>query len=411
VLQRWLFASYFGVFALVIAVFAVAVELSFVSIVRRQATDRLATLARAGAAAVLFTRNGFVVDERSLGGFDVDPTTEGLEWFDVRKHLRAHRGREPRTSGALRVGRQSVRDAFGRELEAYTLVLRGPHGHERGYVRALLTSEAFDQGIGALNLGIAVGAVLAIVVASGGGTLLARAAMARTETGYRRLQEFTADASHELRSPLTALSTTAAVALHEAPDMAEGTRKRLLAIAAAAKDMQRLVDDLLILARAGRSLEREMFAVRVDSVVRDVYDRYQSTAAVKSLDFRVSPGAPAQVIGNPEQIARIVANLVENAIRYTPSGGSIRLTCSQDHTNVYVTVEDTGVGIAAEHLDRVFDRFWRGDGRRFDGGSGLGLSIARALAERHGGRISVASKVQSGSTFTLTLPHRPSNLG
>jgi signal transduction histidine kinase len=174
--------------------------------------------------------------------------------------------------------------------------------------------------------------------------------------------------------------------------------------------MNRLVDDLLILARAGRSLEREMFTVHVDTIVSDVCGRYQSSASSKSINLSVTSESGAQVIGNPEQVSRIVANLVENAIRYTPPGGSVRVTCASDATSVHVAVEDNGAGIPLEHIDRIFDRFWRGTATRADGGSGLGLAIARALAERHGGRILVTSKVAAGSTFTITLPRRPPSL-
>lgn len=411
-LSRRLFAAYLGAFALVIAVFAIGVELSFISIIRQQATDRLSTLARAGAAAVLFTPSGFVVDERSLGGFDVDSEVEGLEWFTLSKQLVAHRGRLPKEAVAPQLGRFVLPGDVGKKLETYTLLLRDSAGQQRGYVRASLTADEFNAGVGALDLGLIFGSIVAIFVATVGGWLLARAAIRRTEQSYQRLQEFTADASHELRSPLTALSTTAAVALHEAPELGEKTRKRLASIVDTARDMQRLVDDLLILARAGRSLEREMFAVRIDAILRDVYERYQPLAARKTIDFSMDPGRTAQIIGNPEQVTRIVANLVENAIRYTPSGGSVRVSSEQDNAGVQITVADTGIGIAPEHMDRIFDRFWRGGNvREFDGGSGLGLAIARALAERHGGRISVASAVSNGSVFTVTLPQRPSNVG
>ncbi|HTX02705.1 MAG TPA: HAMP domain-containing sensor histidine kinase [Candidatus Acidoferrales bacterium] len=411
-LERRLFASYLGAFAVVIIIFAAAVRFSFESIVQQQATNRLATLARAGEAATDFVPGGFVVNEHSLGGFDVDPKIEGLEWFDPQKRLVTRRGHGPPGYFPPQLGRYALPGTGGKRLETYTIFLRNIQHQDIGYVRAALTSDAFDQGVGALDLGIMFGSVLAILAASVGGSMLARASLARTEASYERLREFTADASHELRSPLTALSTTAAVALHEAPDMTEKTKNRLISIASTAKEMNRLVDDLLILARAGRSLEREMFTVHVDAIVNQVCERYRETAAAKSIKLAVEPGAAGQVIGNPEQVSRIIANLVENAIRYTPDQGTVLVSCTGDPANVHVSVEDNGLGIAPEHLDRIFDRFWRGSATRTnDGGSGLGLAIARALAERHGGRIIVSSQVHAGSTFTITLPRRPPALG
>jgi len=411
-LERRLFASYLGAFAVVIVIFAVAVRFSFESIVQQQATNRLETLARAGEAAVDWDSNDkFVVNEHSLGGFDVDPKTEGLEWFDPSKHFVTRRGHGPGGNIPPELGRHTLRAADGKYLVTYTIYLLNIPHNNAGYVRAVLTSDAFEQGVGTLDLGIMFGALLAILAASVGGSMLARASLARSEASYERLREFTADASHELRSPLTALSTTAAVALHEAPEMSERTKSRLVSIATTAKEMNRLVDDLLILARAGRSLEREMFTVHVDALVKQIVERYKDSAQTKSIKLEAESGSGSQVIGNPEQVSRIIANLVENAIRYTPERGSVVVSCTADPLNVQVSVEDNGIGIAPEHLDRIFDRFWRGSAARSnDGGSGLGLAIARALAERHGGRITVTSKVQTGSTFTIVLPRRPPSL-
>lgn len=410
-LERRLFASYLGAFAVVIIIFALAVRFSFESIVQQQATNRLSTLARAGEAASDFVPGGFVVNEHSLGGFDVDPKVEGLEWFDSHKRLVTRRGHGPPGYVPPQLGRFTLTGAGGKRLETYTIFLQNAQHQNVGYVRAALTSDAFDQGVGALDLGIMFGSLLAILAASVGGSMLARASLERTEASYERLREFTADASHELRSPLTALSTTAAVALHESPEMTEQTKNRLVSIATTAKEMNRLVDDLLILARAGRSLEREMFTVHVDTIVNGVIDRYKDLARSKSITLSVQPGSGGQVIGNPEQVARIVSNLVENAIRYTPERGSVAVSCTSDAVNVQISVEDNGVGIAPEHIERIFDRFWRGSTTRSsDGGSGLGLAIARALAERHGGRIIVASRLAAGSTFTITLPRRPPSL-
>ena len=409
-LERRLFASYLGAFAVVIFLFAIVVRASFVAIVHQQATNRLETLARAGEAAVDFVPKGFVVDQHSLGGFDVDPHDEGLDWFDTNQKLVARRGHGPRGVPPPVLGRHRFVDAGGKALETDTILLYDGAHRVQGYVRAALTADAFDQGVGALDLGILFGAILSILAAGIGGSLLARATLMRTELGYQRLREFTADASHELRSPLTALSTTAAVALHEAPELGERTKRRLMSIAEIAKEMHRLVDDLLILARAGRSLEREMFTVHVNTIVQSVCERYQSTANEKAITLAIEPCGDAQVIGNPEQVSRIISNLVENAIRYTPASGSVHVRCLQDASNVYVAIQDSGIGISSEHMERIFDRFWRGTSARSDGGSGLGLAIARALAERHGGRIAVDSRPRAGSTFTVTLPRRPPSL-
>lgn len=405
--QRLLF-SYLVAFATVIIVFAIVVRFSFSSILQREITQRLATLARAGTASIAFTKDGFTLDAHTLGGFDVRPHSEGLQWFDAAKRLKVSRGRAPQRYVAPELGRHSIATREN-VLETYTLPLRDARGVDRGYVRASETTDALAEGSAALDIGLAAGSILAIIVAGFGGAALARDALARTEASFERLREFTADASHELRSPLAALSTTAAVALREAP-LSAATQARLAAIGDIAAEMRRLVDDLLILARAGRSLEQEMFAVRVDTMLAGIHARYAPVAERKTIAFDLDPGEPVEIIGSPEQLARIVTNLVENALQYTPAAGSVRVACTHDGGSVHFIVSDTGLGIAPEHQDRVFDRFWRANPARDDGGAGLGLAIARALAERHGGDITVTSKPGAGSVFTFTLPRRPPTL-
>jgi signal transduction histidine kinase len=408
-LERRLLLSYFAAFAVVIVVFTIVVRLSFQSIIERQITTRLETLARAGTAAIDFTPRGFIVDSRTIGAFKVNTATEGLQWYDADKHLVAMRGRVAQAAAPPVVGRSQLSSDFG-VLRTYTVPITDDRGTVRGYVRAGETIDDLGNGLAALDLGLAVGTILAIVAATLGGTVFARAAVAQREEAYERLRQFTADASHELRTPLAALSTTAAVALREAPDLPETTYRRLTTIVALAEQMRRLVDDLLILARAGKSLEREMFVVPVDAMLRRIYDEHAALAAQKSLELRVDHGEPIEIFGNPDQLERIVANLVENGIRYTNRGGSVEVSCVHDSGSVRIAVRDTGIGIPAEYRERIFERFWRGNNVRSDGGSGLGLAIARALARRHGGEISVASEPGRGSTFTLILPRRPPSL-
>jgi OmpR-family two-component system manganese-sensing sensor histidine kinase len=214
-----------------------------------------------------------------------------------------------------------------------------------------------------------------------------------------------------LRAPLTALAGTASVAVREAPELSPRTRLRLDDIATFAQQMRRLIDDLLILARADQSMEHELFLVDIDEVMANLTTRFAQRAAEQNVRLEYSGPSHLEVYGNPDQLERIVANLVENAIRYTPAGGAVDVTWTADQRRMLITVRDTGVGIDPQFIERVFDRFWRADGsRRAESGSGLGLAIARALARRHGGDLSLTSELYGGSTFTVSLPRRPPSL-
>jgi len=405
-LQHRLLLSYAGAFAAVIVAFSIAVRLSFSWIIQQQVTARLETLARAGTAAIEFTPQGYSINSRSFGGFVVHASTESLQWFDAKKRLKASAGRTPQLSVPPTVGRvQLTTDASA--LDTYTVAIADARGRVHGYVRAGETINEARGAESALDFGLVAASVLAIIAATVVGGTLASAAVLQREQSYERLREFTADASHELRTPLTALATTAGLALLEAPQLPQTTHRHLKTIVSLSDQMRKLVDDLLILARANKSLEREMFVVPVDAMLQRVNRIHASFAADKCVNLLMHHAPPIPIFGNPDQLERIVSNLVENAIRYTEPGGTVEASCSYDVTALRIAVRDTGIGIAPEHRERVFDRLWRCDNARGDGGAGLGLSIARALARRHGGDIAVWSEPGIGSVFTLTLPRRP----
>jgi signal transduction histidine kinase len=166
------------------------------------------------------------------------------------------------------------------------------------------------------------------------------------------------------------------------------------------------------LARADQSMERELYAVDIDRLVANVRARYDLDALAQRVLVAYTGPPGLEVYGNPDQIERIVANLVENAIRHTAAGGNVTVSWSSDQHRMQIAVQDTGAGIAPHQQERVFDRFWRGDGvRGAGGGSGLGLAIAQALARRHGGTLSLTSEPGRGSSFTLSVPRRPPSLG
>jgi two-component system phosphate regulon sensor histidine kinase PhoR len=215
-----------------------------------------------------------------------------------------------------------------------------------------------------------------------------------------------ANVSHELKTPLTAVSGYAETLLDDT--IAPADRRRFIeTIRDNAARMQRIVDDLLDLSRIESGGWRPNVArVDVAAVARDVIAAAQPAAAAKGLRLSAEiPPDAARVEADPTAFRQVLSNLVENAVRYTNAGG-ITLRTRVAAAGVWVDVRDTGVGIAAEHLPRIFERFYRVDaGRsRHSGGTGLGLAIVRHLVDAHGGRIEAASVVGRGTTISVFFP-------
>lgn len=244
--------------------------------------------------------------------------------------------------------------------------------------------------------------------------------MGRLQTSFGALRRFTADASHELKTPLTVVRADVERAMHPGAS----SHERMQALEEAMQEIARmsdLVDSLLTLARAdeGRfDLHRE--PVHLEPLIRDVYE----TAVILGEDAGVSVALPlvedAVVLGDGPRLRQLFLNLITNAIKYTPRGGHIEMTLShRNNSEIGFAVRDTGVGIAAADLPHVFDRFWRadrarsrragGDGRSPTerGGFGLGLSIAQWIVQAHGGTLSAQSRLGRGSIFTVLLPVSP----
>jgi heavy metal sensor kinase len=230
--------------------------------------------------------------------------------------------------------------------------------------------------------------------------------LARLEEAFHRQRQFAADASHELRTPLTAIIGQIDVALSW-PESAESLRATLESVREQAQRLARLANDLLFLARAdAAAVVRAVEPVDLSALLPAIVTQVQPLAAERQQTI-VLPALPLRVIyGNEDQLIRLLLNLLDNAIRYTPPGGRIALDCTHENGNILISISDTGLGIASEHVPRLFDRFYRVDrGRsRAQGGSGLGLAIAQSIAQLHGGQIAVESVVGRGSVFTVILP-------
>ena len=230
--------------------------------------------------------------------------------------------------------------------------------------------------------------------------------LARMETALQRVRQFTADASHELRTPVALIRTTAELTLRRKRE-AEEYRTALEQIQTEAERMTQLTGDLLALARADSSgLETSFTEVELTEVARDIVSRMQPVAESKGIRLTASvPSEPVNVRGDEPAIRRLVMILVDNALKHTPEDGSVTVAATHNGNGVVLSVRDTGEGIDPETLPHIFERFYRADqARTGSSGSGLGLSIAQTIAQLHGAIIQVETELGAGARFSLRFP-------
>ena len=233
--------------------------------------------------------------------------------------------------------------------------------------------------------------------------------MTRLERSFAALRRFTADASHELKTPLTVLRGGVERAI-TTPNLPQETLAALEETLQEIKRMTELVDALLTLARADEGiapLHREPVDLR--GIVAEVQETGELLAEEAGVTMEVAtPPEPIIVSVDASRIRQLILNLLTNAVKYTPPGGSVRMQLGPANGRVALSVADTGIGIAPGDLPHIFDRFWRADSARTRTGerpgTGLGLAICKWIAEAHGGQIDVVSRPGRGTTFTVMLP-------
>lgn len=230
-------------------------------------------------------------------------------------------------------------------------------------------------------------------------------------TELRRLEavrrDFVANVSHELKTPLTSISGYAETLVHDSAD-SDTTRRFLGVILANARRMQRLVDDLLDLSRIeSGGWQPEPEPLDTMAAGREVLGLFADRAVSRqvTLDLAVAPGAET-LHADADALRQVLTNLLDNALRHTPPGGRIEVGAARGQGGVRLSVHDTGSGIGADHLPRIFERFYRADPARSrqEGGTGLGLSIVKHLVEAHGGEVSAESELGAGTTVTCWFP-------
>jgi signal transduction histidine kinase len=229
--------------------------------------------------------------------------------------------------------------------------------------------------------------------------------LGRLDESFEGQRRFVQEASHELRNPLAVLRTNLDVVMADPDAGPEDFRAAGVVAVRAAKRMSVLVDDLLLYAHhERRDSSRE--PIDLGTVVAEMVEDFAAAASREGVGLDHERCSGLDVLGDAAALRRAVANLLSNAIRVSDAGGRVRVTIGRDDEMVWASVVDDGPGLPVEHLDRVFQRFWRGERASAGevGRSGLGLAIVRQIAEGHGGRATVRSTVGDGATFTVWLP-------
>ncbi len=304
---------------------------------------------------------------------------------------------------------QILRDAEGNRYHQISLTLHTQHHLDWGYIQVGRSLKDFDDHLTILRWILGLGLPIAMGVIGVSSWWLAGLAMQPIHKSYQQMQQFTADAAHELRTPLAALQATveSTAGMHELPVLEAQAQQQT--IERQINRLSQIVRDLLLLCR----MDQQALPVKrqpccLNDLISDLVEEFEdlAIAADIKLTSEVRIHQPLYVTGDVEQLYRLVSNLIANAIQYTLPVGQVNVILESRHDYALIHIQDTGIGIAPEERTRIFDRFYRvnSDRSRRSGGSGLGLAIAQAIVQAHNGSLQVQSELGKGSTFTIQFP-------
>ena len=325
----------------------------------------------------------------------------------------------PNSSVSLGLPFTKVAREAGRQGRPITQTLSGPEGEVRvlslpvtnrsgkliAIVQAAQSRHMIQETVGSLILILVPVGLGALLLAGAGGLFMSRRAMRPVQDSFQRQRTFIADASHELKTPLALVKIGAEVIKRNPTDSGNGeiVDDQLSEI----DRMNALLSDLLVLARldAGRlDIEEKPFDLSV--IAAETAGRFLIRAGAEGVHLEVEVPERLPARGDSEKVGQVLGVLLDNAMRYTPKGGTVTVSGRQLDNRVEASVSDTGPGIPAEHLERIFDRFYRVEEARTraGGGTGLGLSIARDLTQAQGGEIFAENAAGEGTVFRMRLP-------
>jgi two-component Ni(II)/redox sensor kinase NrsS len=317
---------------------------------------------------------------------------------------------------------QTFRTESGIRYHQFTTILHSAKAHHQanepnahsswGYLQIGRTLEPFDAETTRIQWILAIGFPIALLLVVVSGWWLSGLAMQPIYQSYQQQQQFTANAAHELRSPLASLLATVEAILRLPQAHQQDIPTMLQTVERQGRRLSHLIADLLFLTSLEQhSLKQDSGAKPfqpccLNDLVSDLTEEFLELAAAAEINLTCqTPPCELYVLGHESQLYRLVANLIANAIQYTPAGGDVMVSLAAHDLTVSIMVKDTGIGIASSEQTRIFDRFYRvdSDRSRKTGGTGLGLAIAQAIAIKHQACIKVESQVNQGSIFTVEL--------
>jgi two-component Ni(II)/redox sensor kinase NrsS len=314
---------------------------------------------------------------------------------------------------------QTLQSANGIRYQQFTIILHSagahrtsqPHSHPHaswGYLQLGRTLEPFDAEVNRMQWTLLLGFPIALGLVAVSSWWLSGLAMQPIYQSYQRQQQFTANAAHELRSPLASLLATVEAILRVPQSNPHEMQTMLHTVERQGRRLSHLIADLLFLTSLEQnSLPKPFQPCCLNDLISDLTEEFLELATTTEIHLSSQlPNHEVYVLGNNSQLYRLVSNLIANAIQYTPNGGQVVVRLTVRDYSAFITVKDTGIGIAPTEQTRIFDRFYRvdSDRSRKTGGTGLGLAIARAIAQVHQGNIEVQSVLGQGTQFTLQLP-------
>lgn len=418
--QRLIFA-YLLMMTAVLGVSGTALYIFFARSMSQQVDRRLETLVQAAAPSLNTIKSqGRQQLDRDLPWRELFfRRQQSIEWYGVEGNLLSKEGTAfpPTTltkeelssleSGEPRFQEQGqVRSAI---IAVYTDGTQKDIIRLKGYIRASESTQATEYTLRQLQIGLCVGGSMAIFFIGISSVYLTRQALQPTLKSFQQLKQFAADASHELGGPLTKIGFATEILLNNPEQLNSSSGiKKVKIINNSAEQMKSLLEDLLFLARtdaASPLVRPEKSRIFVDELLQPLVEHYSTVAQKREIDFKTDLQPKLAIAGDSSQLNRLFTNLLSNAFKYTYDGGKVLLSANASEENAVISVEDTGIGIDAQYLPFVFQRFWRAErASKHEKGLGLGLAICKTIVKQHQGQITVKSEVNVGTCFKVELP-------